>query len=44
MEIHNGDRICQMVINKHEKADIKEVKVLNETKRGKGGFGHTGNR
>lgn len=44
VEIHNGDRICQMVINKHEKANFKEVKVLNETKRGKGGFGHTGSK
>lgn len=43
-EIHNGDRICQMVINRHEKASFEEVKVLKETKRGKGGFGHTGNR
>jgi len=33
-----------MVINRHEKADFKEVKVLNETKRGIGGFEHTGNR
>lgn len=44
VEINNGDRICQMVISRHEKADFVEVKVLNETKRGKGGFGHTGNR
>ena len=44
VEINNGDRICQMVINRHEKACFKEVIELNETKRGKGGFGHTGNR
>lgn len=43
-EIHNGDRICQMVINRHEKASFEEVKVLKETKRGKGGFGHTGSK
>lgn len=44
VKINNGDRICQMVISKHEKAIFKEVKVLNITKRGKGGFGHTGNK
>ena len=44
VEINNGERICQMVINMHEKASFKEVKVLNETKRGKGRFGHTGNK
>lgn len=43
VEINNGDKICQMVINRHEKADFEEVEVLNETKRGMGGFGHTGN-
>ena len=43
-EINNGDRICQMVINRHEKASFTEVKVINKTKRGKGGFGHTGSK
>ncbi|MEA3449204.1 MAG: dUTP diphosphatase [Bacteroidota bacterium] len=40
--IENGDRICQMVIAKHEQATLTEVELLNETKRGAGGFGHTG--
>lgn len=40
--IHNGDRVCQMVIAKYESADIEEVSSLNETERGAGGFGHTG--
>lgn len=44
VEIKNGERICQMVINRHEKASFKEVKALNKTKRGKGGFGHTGSK
>jgi dUTP pyrophosphatase len=44
VDICNGDRICQMVINRHEKACFKEVIELNETKRGKGGFGHTGTK
>lgn len=37
-----GERICQMVISKHEKVKWKKVDVLNETTRGEGGFGHTG--
>lgn len=44
VEINNGERICQMVINKHEKAEFIEVVELNNTKRGDGGFGHTGTK
>lgn len=40
--IHDGDRICQMVIKKVEQVELVEVKSLNITKRGEGGFGHTG--
>lgn len=40
--INNGERICQMVINKYEKARLVEVEELSETLRGEGGFGHTG--
>lgn len=40
--IENGERICQMVIAKHEQADLIQVEVLNETDRGAGGFGSTG--
>jgi len=40
--IHDGDRICQMVIQKVEQAKLIEVEVLNTTERGTGGFGHTG--
>lgn len=40
--INNGDRIAQMVIAKHERA-IWEDAELSTTKRGSGGFGHTGN-
>ncbi len=40
--IHSGDRICQMVIAKHETASFVEVDVISETERGSGGFGHTG--
>lgn len=40
--IKSGDRICQMVIAKHEKAEFVEVDGISETERGAGGFGHTG--
>ncbi|MBJ33213.1 MAG: dUTP diphosphatase [Flavobacteriaceae bacterium] len=40
--IASGDRIAQLVIAKHERADWKEVKSLKETERGLGGFGSTG--
>ncbi len=40
--ITNGERICQMIIAKHETVRWSEVEVLNDTERGAGGFGHTG--
>ncbi|MAW16313.1 MAG: dUTP diphosphatase [Flavobacteriaceae bacterium] len=40
--IASGDRIAQLVIAKHERADWKEVKSIKETERGLGGFGSTG--
>lgn len=40
--INHGERICQMVIAKHETVAWKPVEVLEETERGAGGFGHTG--
>jgi len=42
--INQGDRIAQMVISKHEKAEWEHVLVLSDTKRGTGGFGHTGKK
>jgi len=42
VSIENGERICQMVIAKHEKAEFIQVELLNETERGAGGFGSTG--
>jgi len=41
-EINTGDRIAQMVIARHEKANWVQVEELNETLRGAGGYGHTG--
>lgn len=40
--VENGERIAQMVIAKHERAEWEEVENLSETDRGKGGFGSTG--
>ena len=37
-----GERICQMVIARHEQPEVVEVEVLSETERGAGGFGHSG--
>lgn len=40
--IEDGERIAQMIVAQHEQAAWKEVEVLDETRRGTGGFGHTG--
>ncbi len=40
--IRDGERICQMIIARHEKAEWIETDSLVETERGAGGFGHTG--
>jgi len=40
--INPGDRIAQLVLSKVVKASLEEVNNLNESKRGEGGFGHTG--
>ena len=40
--VENGERIAQMVIAKHERAEWIEVEELSTTERGAGGFGSTG--
>jgi dUTP pyrophosphatase len=42
--IKDGERICQMVITKHEKAEWLNVEVLLNSERGVGRFGHTGKK
>ncbi len=42
--VTNGERICQMVIAAHETVQWELVENLEETKRGAGGFGHTGKK
>ena len=43
-KIEKENKIAQMVFNKIEKADFEEVKELDDTTRGDGGFGSTGHK
>jgi dUTP pyrophosphatase len=40
--VRKGDKICQLVFQKVERAEFREVEELDETVRGEGGFGSTG--
>ena len=40
--VNDGERICQMVVARHDRAEWVPVEALDETERGAGGFGHTG--
>ena len=40
--VNDGERIAQMVVARHEQAELVEVEALDETERGAGGYGHTG--
>jgi dUTP pyrophosphatase len=40
--IKDGDRVAQMIVAKYERVEWEEAENLEETKRGSGGFGHTG--
>ena len=42
--VENGSRIAQMVVCPIVQATLQEVKDLEETKRGSGGFGSTGTK
>lgn len=43
VNIKNGDRIAQLVFAKVTKiAGFENVKIINDTERSSGGFGHTG--
>jgi dUTP pyrophosphatase len=44
LKIEDGERIAQMVIAAHARADWEEVNSLTETERGSGGFGSTGTK
>jgi len=40
--VNDGERVAQLVIAKHERAEWESVEILDETERGSGGFGSTG--
>jgi len=40
--VNDGERVAQLVIAQYTQAIWEEVNILDETKRGKGGFGSTG--
>jgi len=40
--IKRGDRIAQLILSKVYRAELIETDELEDTKRGSGGFGHTG--
>lgn len=42
--INDGERICQMVITNYQQVEWQQVDILDETERGSGGFGHTGEK
>jgi dUTP pyrophosphatase len=42
--INSGERIAQLVIAKHERAEWEQVEILSDTDRGAGGFGSTGTK
>lgn len=41
-EVHRGDRIAQLVVQRVETASFVRAESLSESARGLGGFGHTG--
>ncbi|NTW32878.1 MAG: dUTP diphosphatase [Bacteroidetes bacterium] len=42
--VKDGERVAQMIIAAHERAEWEEVNKLADTTRGAGGFGHTGTK
>ncbi len=42
--IESGERICQMIIAKHETVTFNSTNLLSDTERGGGGCGHTGTK
>jgi dUTP pyrophosphatase len=43
-DVHRGDRIAQLVIQRVEDVDWREVDELDDSARGTGGWGSTGRR
>ena len=42
IEVHSGDRIAQLILEKVSVLPLEEIKELNATQRGENGFGSTG--
>ena len=42
--INDGDRIAQIIIASHWKAELVETEEIDNTDRGAGGFGHSGRK
>ena len=42
-EVKKGDRVAQLIMEKCEFVEVRQVKTLESTQRGSGGFGSTGN-
>jgi dUTP pyrophosphatase len=40
--VNDGERICQMIVTRHERVEWDVTDQLSATERGSGGFGHTG--
>lgn len=40
--INDGERIAQMIVGRYEQIGWENVEELDDTERGKGGFGHSG--
>ena len=42
--VNDGDRIAQMIIAGHERAELVQTDIIGNTARGDGGFGHSGRK
>lgn len=42
--VEDGERIAQLVLSRHERAEWVETDELSESSRGEGGFGSTGTK
>ena len=42
--VENGERICQMIISRYDKAKLIQTDKIKSSERGEGGFGHTGTK
>ena len=41
-DVHRGDRIAQLVVQRVERCEFRMVDALEDSERGTGGFGHSG--